>query len=104
MLCYCRGVQLSEAVETQLLPSGLTEAVEQVEHVEETVVPQEMTYITLQVRRLKTMTGLILALRPANERRRYFVTSLIGWARISPEWSLLLTLWPLGDVAVISKV
>ena len=27
-------------------------------------------------------TGLILGLRPANERRRYFVTtSLIGWAR-----------------------
>ena len=25
-------------------------------------------------------TGLILGLRPANERRRYFVTSLIGWA------------------------
>ena len=33
-------------------------------------------------------TGLILGLRPANERRRYFVTtSLIGWGkpRISPE-------------------
>ena len=28
------------------------------------------------------MTGLILRLRPANERRRYFVTtSLIGWAQ-----------------------
>ena len=27
-------------------------------------------------------TGLILGLRPANERRRYFVTtSLIGWAQ-----------------------
>ena len=27
-------------------------------------------------------TGLILSLRPANERRRYFVTtSLIGWAQ-----------------------
>ena len=23
--------------------------------------------------------GLILGLRPANERQRYFVTSLIGW-------------------------
>ena len=28
------------------------------------------------------LTGLILGLRPANERRRYFVTtSLIGWAQ-----------------------
>ena len=28
------------------------------------------------------MTGLILGLRPANERRRYFVTtSLIGWVQ-----------------------
>ena len=28
------------------------------------------------------ITGLILGLRPANERRRYFVTtSLIGWAQ-----------------------
>ena len=25
--------------------------------------------------------GLILGLRPANERWRYFVTSLIGWAQ-----------------------
>ena len=29
---------------------------------------------------LNYLTGLILGLRPANERRRYFVTtSLIGW-------------------------
>ena len=29
-----------------------------------------------------TLAGLILGLRPANERRRYFVTtSLIGWAQ-----------------------
>ena len=29
-----------------------------------------------------SMKGLILGLRPANERRRYFVTtSLIGWAQ-----------------------
>ena len=29
-----------------------------------------------------SITGLILGLRPANERRRYFVTtSLIGWAQ-----------------------
>ena len=29
-----------------------------------------------------TLLGLILGLRPANERRRYFVTtSLIGWAQ-----------------------
>ena len=28
------------------------------------------------------ITGLILGLRPTNERRRYFVTtSLIGWAQ-----------------------
>ena len=26
-------------------------------------------------------TGMILGLRPANERRRYIVTSLIGWAQ-----------------------
>ena len=25
-------------------------------------------------------TGIILCIRPANERRRYNVTSLIGWA------------------------
>ena len=25
------------------------------------------------------LLGLILGLRPANEKRRYFVTSLIGW-------------------------
>ena len=32
--------------------------------------------------RYKTLQGLILGLRPANERRRYFVTtSLIGWAQ-----------------------
>ena len=30
----------------------------------------------------KQNEGLILGLRPANERRRYFVTtSLIGWAQ-----------------------
>ena len=30
----------------------------------------------------KTYSGLILGLRPANERRRYFVTtSLIGWSQ-----------------------
>ena len=29
------------------------------------------------------ITGLILGLRPANERRRYFVTtSLIGWVQV----------------------
>ena len=27
------------------------------------------------------VTGLILGLRPANERRHYKVTSLIGWAQ-----------------------
>ena len=31
---------------------------------------------------LLAIAGLILGLRPANERRRYFVTtSLIGWAQ-----------------------
>ena len=31
---------------------------------------------------LNIISGLILGLRPANERRRYFVTmSLIGWAQ-----------------------
>ena len=30
---------------------------------------------------LYTISGLILGLRPANERRRYKVTSLIGWAQ-----------------------
>ena len=31
---------------------------------------------------LQDASGLILGLRPANERRRYFVTtSLIGWAQ-----------------------
>ena len=37
-----------------------------------------------------TWSGLILGLRPANERRRYFVTaSLIGWAQTwnQPWWS-----------------
>ena len=30
----------------------------------------------------RMLAGLILGLRPANERRRYFVTtSLIGWAQ-----------------------
>ena len=30
----------------------------------------------------KAISGLILGLRPANERRRYFVmTSLIGWVQ-----------------------
>ena len=30
----------------------------------------------------RKVSGLILGLRPANERRRYFVTtSLIGWAQ-----------------------
>ena len=30
---------------------------------------------------LNTESGLILGLRPANERWRYFATSLIGWAQ-----------------------
>ena len=34
------------------------------------------------VMHLKALSGLILGLRPANERRRYKVTPfLIGWAR-----------------------
>ena len=40
----------------------------------------------------KTSTGLILGLRPANERRRYFVTtSLIGWAQASNQPSIYVS-------------
>ena len=63
------------------------------------------------------ITGLILGLRPANERRRYFLTtSLIGWAqtRISPQVSskqlelsqykdAVLTHLPLDKKAAISQ-
>ena len=39
-----------------------------------------------QVGKQHIYAGLILGLRPANERRRYFVTtSLIGWAQAIPE-------------------
>ena len=41
-----------------------------------------VVYVPNQWTLLIHSTGLILALRPANERRRYFVTtSLIGWAQ-----------------------
>ena len=33
-------------------------------------------------------SGLILGLRSANERRRYYVTSLIGWAQANLESAL----------------
>ena len=45
----------------------------------------KMGLYQIQQNKTKTMciyTGLILGLRPANERRRYFVTtSLIGWVQ-----------------------
>ena len=39
--------------------------------------------VPVDIRRFQcSIAGLILGLRPANERRRYFVTpSLIGWAQ-----------------------
>ena len=38
--------------------------------------------VTQETRASVAMAGLILGWRPANERRRYFVTtSLIGWAQ-----------------------
>ena len=49
---------------------------------------------------IEAIPGVILRLRPANERRRYFVTtSLIGWAQTyNPPWipisNLSITQWP----------
>ena len=41
---------------------------------------QQQLFFTIQY--LKRDAGLILGLRPANERRRYYVTqSLIGWVQ-----------------------
>ena len=43
------------------------------------ILPFDLTYTTEQTLLAKI---IILGLRPANERRRYFVTtSLIGWAQ-----------------------
>ena len=43
------------------------------------IIPDIMTFLDIEI---YTLAGLILCLRPANERRRYFVTtSLIGWAQ-----------------------
>ena len=68
------------------------------------------------------LAGMIPGLHPANERWRYFVTTLIGWAQAQNQpwkvrihvssvqfcidlllfgFALYLTHWPLGDVAVI---
>ena len=48
------------------------------------------------------ITGLILGLRPANERRRYIVTpSLIGWAQTWNQFWNHYTLWSSGYGEII---
>ena len=62
---------------------------------------REVISITLLIM-ITINTGLILGLCPANERRRYFVTtSLIGWAQTWFQvtlWASLNSLWPRGII------
>ena len=63
--------------------------------------PGTESNVLLYIRRLASeISGLIPGLRPANERRRYFVTtSLTGWVHTLNQSALNLDIYVIYDIA-----
>ena len=74
---WMQKYQMGTAKELKLMPNNEVQREEKENvKVKPTFEAKYVCYV------LYTYTGMILGLRPANERRRYFVTtSLIGWAQ-----------------------
>ena len=53
------------------------------------LIPKSFSCDSMESQEWEHITGLILGWRPANERRRYFVTmSLIGWVQAKNQLSI----------------